>query len=86
MNHENVYNQIINNHKIMDTLRSTNTNKIWNDLIEGLNESINKIAPISVIQCKKEYVPYIGEEVMEDIKESNIQLTKAIDTTNPDKW
>ena len=57
---------------------TTNPEKIWNHLILGLNEIVNKIATTRIIQGKKSYELFVNKEVLEHIIETKAQLTKAI--------
>ena len=82
INAENLTEMILQNEMVMGILKSTNQNIIWSNLITGLNQVINLIAPTRIVQCKNDYLPYFGKEVEEQIKEVNNQLEIAIKTQN----
>ena len=77
---------ITENKKIMNSLTKTDPDAVWADIIEGLNEIINTLAPTKVIQCKSKYMPYVGKEVEEFIEDANLQLEKAIVTNDAGEW
>ena len=86
LNPENVNEMIQNNTKLMGILTKQNPEVIWPNLIMGLNEIINTLAPTTIIQCKANHIPYINDEVKEYIKDSETQLTKAIVSKSCDEW
>ena len=51
-----------------------------------LNLIIEVIAPHKVIQCKKDYIPYLNDDLKQQIKENNDILSQAINTNNSDSW
>ena len=86
LNKENILQEVIYNENLNKILSMTNTNDIWNNLIEELNTIINKIAPTRIIQIKKNSMPYFNKELDENIKECDEQLTKAITTKELEEW
>ena len=47
---------------------------------------MNMISPATIIQVKKDYQPYIDEEVRQCLKEVDIQLSTAIDSGVIEEW
>ena len=80
LNPDNLVQGILQNKKMMSTLSMTNGEKVWTTLIEGFNEVVNNIAPSKIVQCKRNYQPYIDKEILEEIEETNKQLELAIMT------
>ena len=72
--------------KIMGILRMTSTEKVWNQMIEGINEVINSISTKKRVQCLRNNQPYITNDVREQIEEMNNQLEKAIETKDLNEW
>ena len=64
----------------------TKTEKVWNQLIEGMNNVINSISAKRRVQCNKTYQLYITNDVRENIEEMNSQLEKAIETKDINEW
>ena len=74
------------NERMMGILKKTNQEAVWSDLITGFNQAINSIAPTKVVQCKKNHEPYINQEVLDFIEETNQQLTTAIRISDLGEW
>ena len=51
-----------------------------------MNLIIDEMAPTKIVQCKKDYAPYIGEQVMSYINDTKKQLSRAITMKNTGEW
>ena len=76
----------LENQKLMNILSLRNSENIWSTFIMELNRIINHLAPTKIVQCHKNFLPYVSEEVVEHIDETNKQLSKAIQTKDTNEW
>ena len=60
--------------------------KKWETLIETYNDIINTLSPPKMIQIKDDNVPFMTDEIEEDLSNLNEQLTKAICSKNIEEW
>ena len=86
MNRDNLINEINSNHEMNSIFAMQSTDKIWNNMLIGLNSIINKLAPSRVIQLRSNYIPYYNEAISDAIKSSNDQLSVAIRTGAVEEW
>ena len=86
INPENLTKLLSENELVMGILKKTNQNIVWSNLITGINQVINTLAPTRVIQCKNNYLPYVDKEIEEKIHESNAHLEVAIRTKDHGEW
>ena len=86
INPNNLTENILKNIKIMNILKLTNSERIWSDLISGMNQVINSLAPTWVVHCQKSYQLYIDMSIKEHIEKTNLQLNRAIVTTDTNEW
>ena len=71
---------------MMGILKLTNQEVVWSNLIKGFNQVIKSIAPTKVVQSKKSYQPFINEDILDHIERTNLQLTRAIETSDIGEW
>ena len=77
---------ILENDLMIGVLKKTNQEVVWMELITGFNQAINSVAPTRVIQCKYDNEPYINQEVLDFIEETNRQLSRTITTLDIGEW
>ena len=78
--------EINNNAKLQGLFALKCPNKIFNILIEEINNIINKIAPAKLIQIKRKDHPYMNNDLKELKKELDDQLNNAIVTKELEEW
>ena len=83
---DNMISEINNNQLMSSIFTLQSTDKIWNNLLTGINIVINTLAPSKVIQLKANYVPYLNNEINEAIEASNEQLSVAIRSGAVEEW
>ena len=63
MTYENLNQAMVSCEPLMLILSMTDPNQIWNKYLESMNGIINTLIPTKIVQFEKNHVPYITEDV-----------------------
>ena len=77
---QNIMEQIMENERLNRIFSMNDVDAKWELLIEVYNEVINNLAPSKLIQVKDDQVPFMTEEVEDETRKLDAQLTTAIES------
>ena len=86
MNPINLTEAMLESEALMSILSMMNPNKIWETYIREMNKIVNTLAVTKVVQCTKNHIPYINEDVRAQMNETNKQLEVAITSGDIEEW
>ena len=79
-------NAIIHNQNLNTIFNYNEPDTIANIFQLEMNSIIDLIAPLKVVNFKKNYAPYLSDELKTELKNINNLLTNAIKSKNQDDW
>ena len=79
-------NAIIHNQNLNTIFNYNEPDTIANIFQLEMNSIIDLIAPLKVVNFKKNYAPYLSDEIKTELKNINNLLTNAIKSKNQDDW
>ena len=83
---QNLMHEIMQHERLNNLFSISDVNAKWECLINVYNDIINKLAPQKIIQVCDNQAPYINDEIKEEEKLLNQQLSTAINSKDLNEW